>query len=76
MTEAVLHLADGRIINVRPLVGSSPDERLLYFPGFITREELTGAVLVLAENVPPVSIGVLDLRSETTNSMIRVRLLV
>lgn len=75
MTEAALHLADGRIINVWPLGGSSPDERLLYFPGFITPEELAGAYVVLGESAPPVSIEVLDLRSETTSSMIRVKLL-
>jgi hypothetical protein len=75
LTGAVLHLADGRTFSVRPLVGPAPDERLLYFPGFITVGELEGAHVVLGENTPPVGIEVLDLRGETTNSIIRVRLL-
>jgi len=71
---AVLHLTDGRKVTVRPLVGASADERLLYLPGFVTAEELEGAVLTLEEGAPPVEIDVLDLRTETTSSVIRVKL--
>jgi hypothetical protein len=74
MGDAALLLADGRILRVRSLVGREAGERLLYFPGFITAEEMEGAVLVQEEDAPPAEIDLLDLRTETTNSVIRVKL--
>jgi len=35
---------------------------------------MEGAVLVREEDAPPVEIDLLDLRTETTNSVIRVKL--
>jgi len=36
--DAALHLADGRILRIRSLVGHGTGERLLYFTDFITAE--------------------------------------
>ncbi|OGD74870.1 MAG: hypothetical protein A2Y64_02805 [Candidatus Coatesbacteria bacterium RBG_13_66_14] len=74
MSYAVLHLPDGWKVKVRPLVGASADEMLLYLPGFVRAEDLEGAVLVLEKGAPPVEIDSLDLRTETTSSVIRVKL--
>jgi hypothetical protein len=74
MGDAELHLTDGRVLRVRSLVGRETGERLLYFPGFIAEEELEGAVLALEADAQPAEIDVLDLRTETTNSVVRVKL--
>jgi hypothetical protein len=72
--DAALHLSDGRILRVRSLVGRTTGERLLYLPGFVIAEELEGAVLTPGKGAPPLEVDVLDLRTETTNSIVRVRL--